>query len=440
MGSKTQRDTVIIRPREGPQKTARCPLPAARCLLLFAAIVSSLVLSVKVRAQDEAAVELVAVGDILLDRGVARRIEREGAARVFAGVEDALAGADVTFGNLENPVASRCQRSRKKISFQARPGAADALRGAGFDLLSLANNHTLDCGESGLFETIDHLRARGLGWAGAGPTLAAAEAPTILSVKGIKIAFVAFTDVEPLSGPGSEVWRGVARASKSALSRAVVASRERADVVVVSLHWGIEYASRPSGRQRELAQAAVEAGADLVLGHHTHTLQGLQAFTHRSAAGTRRALVAYSLGNFVFDSPPSLGRRVVESVVLRCRLGKNGLISAEVRPVFIEKYLPRAAAPEEARSILARLGELSAELGTNLTGGRVGLRVEEDNRKVGVSDSAQEAESPVVAAQGAAVPFEVTFLDQRKPRLPADGVRGRVGHRRKRVDDVPAPL
>jgi poly-gamma-glutamate synthesis protein (capsule biosynthesis protein) len=143
-----------------------------------------------------------------------------------------------------------------------------------------------------------------------------------------------------------------------------------ADAVVVSLHWGTEYASRPGARQRELAQAAVEAGADLVLGHHTHTLQGLEAFA-RGGAG--RALVAYSLGNFVFDSPPSLGRRVIESVILRCRFGKDGLISAEVRAVVLDRYLPRAAAPAEARNILARLDELSAELGTNLTGGRVNL-------------------------------------------------------------------
>jgi poly-gamma-glutamate capsule biosynthesis protein CapA/YwtB (metallophosphatase superfamily) len=340
-------------------------------LILFAAIVSSLVFSVNVRAQGEATVELVAVGDVLLDRGVARRIEQEGTARVFAGATDALAGADVTFGNLENPVASRCQRSRKKISFQARPTYADALLGAGFDVLSLANNHTLDCGKGGLLETIDHLKARGLHWAGAGRTLTAAEAPTILTVKGIKIAFVAFTDVEPESGAGRDAWRGVARASKSALGRAIIAARGQADVVVVSLHWGIEYTSRPSVRQRELAQAAVAAGADLVLGHHTHTLQGLEAFTQRGSGVKRRALVAYSLGNFVFDSPPALGRRVVETVVLRCKLNRSGLVSAEVRPVVIEKYLPRAAMPEESRRILARLGELSAELSTDLNNGLV---------------------------------------------------------------------
>ena len=354
-----------------PSKTACCPLPAAYCFLLFAAIVASLVFSVEVRAQGEATVELVAVGDVMLDRGVARRIEREGTARVFVGVTDALAGADVTFGNLENPLASRCRRSGKKISFQARPRYADALLGAGFDVLSLANNHTLDCGEGGLLETIDHLKSRGLRWAGAGSTLAAAEAPTILTVKGIRIAFVAFTDIEPESGPRRDAWRGVARASKLALGRAIVAARGQADVVVVSLHWGIEYASRPSGRQRELAQAAVAAGADLVLGHHTHTLQGLEALVQKGAGMKRRALVAYSLGNFVFDSPPALGRRVVETVVLRCTLDRSGLVSAEVRPVFIEKYLPRAATPEESRRILARLTELSAELGTNLTGGRV---------------------------------------------------------------------
>ena len=366
-----QSHTPVIRPLAGPPKTAHRLLPAARCFLLFAAIISSLVFSVEVHAQEEATIELVAVGDVLLDRGVARRIEHEGTTRVLADVREALAGADVTFGNLENPLAAHCRRSPKKISFQARPNSADALLGAGFDVLSLANNHTLDCGKSGLLETIEHLKTRGLGWAGAGPTLSAAEAPTILSVKGIKIAVVAFTDVEPVSGTRRDVRGVVARASKSALRRAIVAARTVADVVVVSLHWGVEYASRPSMRQRELAQTAVAAGADIVLGHHTHTLQGLEAVIHKGAAGTRRALVAYSLGNFVFDSPPSLGRRVVESIILRCKLGKNGLVSAEVQPVFIEKYLPRAAAPEESHRILARLRELSAELGTDLNAGLV---------------------------------------------------------------------
>ncbi|HKQ53564.1 MAG TPA: CapA family protein [Pyrinomonadaceae bacterium] len=339
-----------------------------RVFLIFAAIVSSLVF--EVRAQ-EATVAVVAVGDILLDRGVAKRIGREGVRRVFADVEGELAGADVAFGNLENPLASRCRhRAAKKISFQARPASASALVAAGIDLVSLANNHTLDCGEDGLLETIDHLKARGLRSVGAGRTDAAAEAPVVLNVKGIKIAFVAFTAVEPLRG----VWTGVARAPPSALSRAVTAARaEGAAVVVVSLHWGTEYASRPGARQRELAQAAVEAGADLVLGHHTHTLQGLEAFAQ---GRTRRALVAYSLGNFVFDSPPSLGRRVIESVILRCRFGKDGLVSAEVRAVVLDKYLPRPAAPEEARAILQRLTNLSAELGTNLTAGRVRLGAE----------------------------------------------------------------
>ena len=369
MGSREQHN---VRPREGPQKTARCLLPTVHCFLLFAAIVSSLLLSVEARAQ-EATVELVAVGDILLDRGVAKRIGREGAGRVFADVKEELAAADVAFGNLENPLALRCRRAAKKISFRAWPASADALAGAGFDLVSLANNHTLDCGRSGLLETVDHLRARGLRWVGAGQTPEAAEAPVVLTVKGIKIAFVAFTDVEPLAGPRRDIWDGVARASASALRRAVAAAREGADAVVVSLHWGVEYASRPSARQRELAQAAVEAGADLVLGHHTHTLQGLEAF---ASGRKRRALVAYSLGNFVFDSPPSLGRRVVESVVLRCRFGKDGLLSAEVRPVVLDKYLPRLASPAEGRDILSRLTDLSAELGTDLAGGRVAFVAE----------------------------------------------------------------
>jgi poly-gamma-glutamate synthesis protein (capsule biosynthesis protein) len=321
-------------------------------------------------------IELVAVGDILLDRGVARRIEREGTRAVFARVRDTLSSADIAFGNLECPLAYECDAAAaQRISFKANPRAVESLITAGFRIVSLANNHSLDCGGTGLLETMQHLRQSGRRWCGAGRTRAEAEAPVVLNVKGVRVAFVGFTSiVPPASATAKDDEPGVALASREALGRAVAAARLEADVVVASLHWGIEYASRPTAEQRELARVAVEAGADLVLGHHTHTLEGVELFTTRTPEGTRRALVIYSLGNFAFDSTRAAGKRVDESIILRCKLGREGLVSAELLPVILENYLPRPASTVEAQGILARMTALSAELNTLIMNGRINLK------------------------------------------------------------------
>jgi poly-gamma-glutamate synthesis protein (capsule biosynthesis protein) len=320
-------------------------------------------------------IKLAAVGDILLDRGVAGRIERDGTRAIFARVKDTLYAADIAFGNLECPLAAQCKRVPQRISFQAAPRTLEALTSAGFDIVSLANNHSLDCGGEGLAETMRHLRQSGLRWSGAGLTRAEAEAPVILNVKGIRVAFVGFTSIQPkaLADLKDDEPR-VALASSLTLKRVVAAARLQADVVVASLHWGIEYASRPADEQRELARVAVDAGADLVLGHHTHTLQGVELLTTRTANETRRALVIYSLGNFAFDSTQAVGRRVRESVILSLELSRDGLVSAELLPVILENYLPRPASSAESQTILARLSALSAELGTTITNGHVKLK------------------------------------------------------------------
>jgi gamma-polyglutamate biosynthesis protein CapA len=348
--------------------------PLRRALSIFLLLVTLSALAIGARTEKSAPViELVAVGDILLDRGVARRIERNGTHVVFAGVRETIARADLAFGNLECPLAGKCSRPTKGITFRADPRYAESLTDAGFDILSLANNHTLDCGRAGLFETMLNLKGRGVRWCGAGRTDAEAQAPVVLTVKGIRVAFVGFTAITPESTPAtSEDYQAtVAVASRDRLRNAVAAARMEADIVVASLHWGAEYASRPVGEQVELAHAAAEAGADLVLGHHTHTLQGLELIARQGGSEKRYSLIAYSLGNFVFDSPRALGKRVTESAILRCRFRKEGLLAAELIPVVLENYLPRTTFPNEAQSILARLAALSSERKTHMAGGHI---------------------------------------------------------------------
>ncbi|MCA1558394.1 MAG: CapA family protein, partial [Acidobacteria bacterium] len=327
-------------------------------------------------APEETSVELVAVGDVLLDRGIARQIESKGTRVVFARVKDVLSNSDLAFANLECPLTKSCERSPQRISFRAEPRYVDALTSAGFDIVSLANNHSMDCGSMGLLETMRNLSSGGVRFCGAGLTPAEASAPVILNARGIRIAFLAFTNIAPAAASVSQKDDAptVALTTGAAVERAVSAARLEADVVVVSLHWGLEYASRPTAEQVRLAHSIVEAGADLILGHHTHTLEGVELVERRESRGIRQALIIYSLGNFAFDSPRAIGRRVRESVILRCRLGRTGLISAQLLPVVLENHLPRPASIDEARNIFTRLGVLSGELKTRIKDGHVILK------------------------------------------------------------------
>lgn len=315
--------------------------------------------------RPQSKITLVAVGDILLGRGVGRKIERYGTSYPFEHVAGILSAADLAFGNLEGPLAARCTKATKRFSFQAKPSYREALVKAGFDVLSLANNHSTDCGDVGLMDTMTNLDAAGIRWSGAGKNLAEAESAVLMDVKGIKVAFVAFSEFLPERLSRRTDGISVNYASVETVQRAVKAARGRADVVVASFHWGVEYASRPVDAQVKLAHAAVEAGADLILGHHPHVIQGLQMETVKRPEGSRRALIVYSLGNFVFDSPRMLGGRPLETFILRCTLSpEEGLETIEILPASLEDYRPRLAKDLKAKAILSRLDLLSAELNT----------------------------------------------------------------------------
>jgi poly-gamma-glutamate capsule biosynthesis protein CapA/YwtB (metallophosphatase superfamily) len=340
-------------------------------LLLAVSFTPPVASAARSEQRQQRTLTLVAVGDIMLDRGVGQKIERYGPGYPFEQTSELLARADIAFGNLEGPLADRCERAGKSISFKAKPVYARGLVSAGFDVLSLANNHSADCGPTGLLQTIENLRAGGIAASGAGKTRAEAERAAILNVQGTRVAvlaFSAFSSESPAPGEGSA---SIAPASVETVRRAVLAARQTADLVLASFHWGQEYARGPRDEQVRLAQTAVEAGADLVIGHHPHVLQGLQLV--RGSEGKRRSLIAYSLGNFVFDAPRAWDKRLVESVVLVCRLSAEGLESVEVLPVILEGFRPRPANEEESQAILSRLTRLSAEFNTKLAGRSVPL-------------------------------------------------------------------
>lgn len=240
---------------------------------------------------------LVAVGDLLMHQDVKRAAVHTpgGFQALWADLDPIFKGADLVFGNLESPIAPVSGAPGRPFVFNAPAELPTALRASGFALLSTANNHAYDQGSQGVLETLERLESAGLMAVGSGRDRQQAEAPRILERQGIKIAFLAYTDLFniDLNREGKGPW--VARLREDQATEAVRSARTLADLVIVSLHWGQEYEHKPQARQREMAAKLIEAGADLIIGHHPHVLQPLEWIKAKG----RKGAVAFSLGNFI---------------------------------------------------------------------------------------------------------------------------------------------
>ena len=298
-------------------------------------------------------VTIAAVGDLMFAREVTDLMTEHGADYPFARVRALFADADVVVGNLEGTFTDRGAPLAKRYTFRAPPALAATLASAGFDAVTLANNHAYDFGTDGLTDTLAAVRATGTAAFGAGADEAAARAPAIVEARGMRIALLGYNDIgEVRMAEGADP--GVARADEALIAGDVAAAAAAADFVVVFMHWGVEYSREPTERQRALARAAVGAGASAVIGSHPHVLQPWVRVDD--------AVVLYSLGNFVFDLDPddwaTLGPEPFETAVALITLRRHGAPVVEWRPALIDpvENRPRPPTAAEAPAILARLG------------------------------------------------------------------------------------
>jgi poly-gamma-glutamate capsule biosynthesis protein CapA/YwtB (metallophosphatase superfamily) len=239
---------------------------------------------------------VVAGGDVSFGRTTRRRILQDADYSPLGGVERLLRKADLAFVNLESMLSERqTPHPENPLIFCGPPTAVALLERAGIDIVSLANNHAWDCAKPGLFETLSLLGARGIAVAGASRTVGASLCPTVLSVSGWSVAWLAVTDIwnqGPLANhPGKD---HVAGADADQLVRQIHAARKHHDLVLVSYHGGSEYVPYPLQRTRTLFRKVVEAGAHAVIGHHPHIPHGVGWHKGRP--------LLYSLGNLVFPS------------------------------------------------------------------------------------------------------------------------------------------
>lgn len=300
---------------------------------------------------------LVAVGDIMLSRGVAGEIGDHGEEprHPFLKIEKYLESGDVVFGNLENPITPGRKIMMPEMTLRADPGVQTGLKDAGFTVLSLANNHLPDFGFQGILDTVQYLNNAGIGHTGAGKTEEEAFRAEFVEVKGLRLAFLAFTDPTLVQDSylARENHPGVAFFEQEKIMEAVRDARQKADFVVVSMHAGTEYETKPNLAQIRFARLAVDAGADLVLGHHPHVIQKIEKYKGK--------YIFYSLGNFVFDQKWSRATRI--GLAAKVFITSEGVEKLEFLPVFInDQDQPQALEGEEAELALENIGlKLSEE-------------------------------------------------------------------------------
>jgi len=305
-------------------------------------------------------ITLLFTGVIVPARCVQAEIDaRNNASYVYDNVRQLIQGADLAVGTLnatlsDYPPHTGCRYTYVLIS-DAR--SAVAAGEAGFDVMSVATNHIkncglTNCGDRAFFDTLDNLRRVGILPVGAGKDLAEAMQPVVVEVNGVRFGFVSLGQIEPIAF-ASQDSPGIAVLNEENLRSAIAAARRVSDVVIAMPHWGPEEASMPNWSQRQLARLAVEAGADLVVGNHTHVVQALEEI--------EGVMVFYGLGNFVFDQ--DWARDHQQGVILKALFEGKRFMSYELIPTHVDgDGRVHLADAEEAAEVLARITEVSRSL------------------------------------------------------------------------------
>jgi poly-gamma-glutamate synthesis protein (capsule biosynthesis protein) len=367
--------------------------------------------------------------------------DAQGWAGLFSDVTDVFKGADFGFVNMETPVAPEHSKGTKPFMFDAPVALPEALKASGIKIVSFANNHVFDQGWAGFAESREHLKGAGLLFAGTSDNAATAWQPVITEANGIKVGWLGMTrwlngnrnpDKDDLPHvnffpyPGES--GGAPGADEATVLAAVKAARAQCDLLVISVHWGIEYATAPRPEDVDMAHKMLEAGATVIVGAHPHVLQPVETYTTQDG---RNTVIFYSLGNFLSNqsrsyvdglNPDSNGDPRDELIGLfsavrndygpagvRVELGHVGIL-----PVWEENNRNELAAGR-AKTPVIRPILIDREIPL------LEARLDELNKVAGLGPSSSAA--PVGSASTEAVPAAKAAPDQVSAALSADQKR-----------------
>ncbi|MFX0132864.1 MAG: CapA family protein [Candidatus Hodarchaeota archaeon] len=281
-------------------------------------------------------VKLSAVGDIFLGEEISKAIKHKNFEQPFAFVIDELNKSDLIFGNLESPLSNLGKPLKNKCCLYSPVETLNSLELAGFNIVSLANNHIFDYGYVSFEKTIQLLESKGISWFGAGKNLKEAKKPAIKFLNNISIGFLgyAWNFIESVNASKNKF--GTAPLNKKII-KDVKNLKEKVDIVIVSLHWGYEREKYPLPSQRELAHKIIDAGASLILGHHSHVLQGVESYGS--------GVIVYSLGNFIFPDVSYEDYTLIQkpenkkSMIFECWISRKGIEKFRLSPIIVNSNL-----------------------------------------------------------------------------------------------------
>ena len=299
---------------------------------------------------------LVAGGDVSLARYNDYMIEKKGADYCFSEIKSLFLNSDIGFVNLESPFGlGKTNHDRNSMVFSAEVENAPILKNAGINLVNLANNHFGNQGQTGMKLTFETLAKQNIAYFGAGLNDNEAREATIKEIRGLKIAFLGYTDNDVLasSDKAGANRAGVNDMASADLNQDIAMAKSNADIVVVSMHSGAEYTPYANRRQINFAHKAIDSGADLVIWHHPHVVQGIENYKGK--------FIIYSLGNLVFDQPWS--EETKQGLLLKTEFLFGKVVSLGLEPIYIQDFCqPSSASSDLTGKILQRIFSASEKL------------------------------------------------------------------------------
>lgn len=315
------------------------------------------------RPNSSSELRVIAVGDIMLGGTAGPELASLGYDHPFVHVGPILRTGHIVFGNLEGPLTTGGEPDQdKKFVFRSPPAKViPALKAAGFNVFSLANNHMLDYGAAGLSDTLLALTEAGINCAGAGGDLVAARRMSLIEANGYRIGVLAYSMTLPENFFAAKERAGTAFGHEQHVRIDVARARKQADIVLVSFHWGQEGKTELRDYQTRLGRVAIDAGADAVLGHHPHILQGVERY--------KRGVILYSLGNFVFGSYSKTSTRsAIAQLTFTREQDRPALRAVDLIPIdvnnFEHNFQPQILRGAEADAVVQTLRDLSQARGT----------------------------------------------------------------------------
>ncbi len=300
---------------------------------LVTQVVNTFTASAQVKVEKDAKFTATMVGDMMFGRNVQTVVDHKGYEYLYRYVKPYFLASDYSTGNFENPIITRDESEyelpEKSIYLHANPDVIPALEAMNFTNVNLANNHLMDYGVAGLTETMDAFAASKVKGIGAGLNKTQSGQIQYQDYNGFVVATIGSTDVGYQWGFSTDHQAGANKTRLTDLLPIVKEAKKNSDLVIVHSHWGIEYDSSPTPRQKEIGRALVSAGADIVIGTHSHTLQPVEIYKGK--------VILYSLGNFIFDQGWS---KTKDTVLAQFKIKDNGSRVLELTPMVIEEASP----------------------------------------------------------------------------------------------------